>query len=171
MATNRDDYIKARDPVGDVPVPKEGKEGDAALHVTEDEALEAELALEGLDWSKGLTRDDIKRRYRDLPLGIYLHLPDSKRYSSPAEVLHEAGVARSRAEGDFLGANPDIPSEESAGDGGPPGWGQQSGVYTVGATTTGGTRTAGATIEGGSAEDTEGLGANENLPVPEDMGN
>lgn len=168
MATNRDDYIKARDPVGNVPVPQEG---DAALRVTEDEALEAEVTLEGLDWSKGLTRDEILRRYRDLPLGIYLRLPDSKRYTSPAEVLHEAGVARSRAEGDFLGANPDIPAEESASDGGPPGWGQQSGVYAIGASNGGSTHTAGTSIEGDSAEDKEGLLPNENPPAPEDMGN
>jgi hypothetical protein len=154
MATNRDDYIKARDPVGNVPVPQDG---DAGLRVTEDEALDAAVAFEGLDWSKGLTRDEIKRHYRDLPLGIYLRLPDSKRYTSPAEVLHEAGVAQSRAEGDFLGANPDIPAEESASDGGPPGWGQQSGVYAVGASNSGGAHTAGTTIEGDSAEDREGL--------------
>ncbi len=156
MARNNDDYIKARDPVGNVPVPAEG---DAEIRVTEEEELDAALALQRLDWSKGLTRDQIKREYRDLPLGIYLRLPDSKRYSSATEVLHEAGIAPSRAEGDFLGANPDIPAEDSLGDGGPPDWGEQSGVYPIG-----------ASLDSGSAEDTEGELPGDNPQLGEEPG-
>jgi hypothetical protein len=154
MATH-DDYIKARDPVGSVPVPQD----DAALRVTEDQALETAYALETMDWSKGLTRDQIKRKYRELPLGIYLRLPDSKRFTSPAEVLREAGVAASRAEGDFLGANPNLPSEESISDGGPPDWGQQPAVYP-----------ARASVEGGSAEDVEGLLPSDEPEAAESIG-
>jgi hypothetical protein len=158
MARRNDDYIKARDPVGDVPVPPD-RDGDDRLRITDDQALDTAYALEGMDWSKGLTRDDILRRYRELPLGIYLRLPDSKRFASSGEVLHEAGVAASRAEGDFLGANPDIPAEDSVGDGGPPDWGQQPAVYPIG-----------ASIEGGSAEDDEGLLPGDNPEVGEEPG-
>src|SRR5262249_12628178 len=91
------------------------------------------------------TRDQIVRQYRELPLGIYLRLPDSKRFESAAEVLHEAGVAPSRAEGDFMGAHPDLPTADSLGDGGPPDWGQQPAVYP-----------ANASLESGSATDLEG---------------
>ncbi len=112
--------------------------------VTPDEALDTLAALEGLDWSQGLTRDQIRRKYRELPEPIYLRLPSSKRFTSPEEVLHDAGVAASRAEGDFLGANPDLPVEESLGDGGPPAWGGDP-IFN------------GDVQDGGSAEDTEGL--------------
>jgi hypothetical protein len=118
----------------------------AQLHITPEAALEAAVALEGLNWSQGLTRDQMRMTYQELPLGIYLRLPDSKRFHSAHEVLHEAGVAASRAEGDFMGANPGLPDNESVADGGPPGWGEQAAVYPPG-----------AIIFSGSAEDTEGL--------------
>jgi hypothetical protein len=112
--------------------------------VTPDEALEALETLDGLDWSHGLTRDQIRRRYRQLPETIYLRLPSSKHYTSALEVLHDAGLAPSRAEGEFLGANPDLPESDSIGDGGPPAWGGDP-IFN------------GDVQEGGSAEDTEGL--------------
>lgn len=141
--SNKDDYIKGSGKGIHAPVPENG---DAGLLVTQEQALNAAIALEAMDWSRGLTRDEIRRRYKELPVGIYLRLPDTKRYSSADDVLREAGIADSRAEGDFLGANPNIPAEESLGDGGPPAWGQQPAVYSPG-----------ATIDSGSAEDRDGL--------------
>ena len=54
-------------------------------------------------------------------------------------------LARSRAEGDFLGAQPDIPAADSVSDGGPPAWGGDP-LLTID-----------AVMDGGSAEDTQGL--------------
>jgi hypothetical protein len=139
-----DDYLKSTRaearlglPVGKVP-------DEDQLTITADEALDAAYHLEGLDWRPGPTRDQIRAAYSALPLGIYLRLPDSKRYGSAEEVLHEAGLAPSRAEGDFLGANPNLP--DAVDDGGPPDWGPQSGTYEQG-----------EPLESGSATDTEGL--------------
>ena len=112
--------------------------------VTTDEILEALEALEGLDWSQGLTRDQIRRKFPELPEPIYLRLPSSKHFTSPDEVLHDAGMAASRSEGDFMGADPDLPDADSIGDGGPPAWGGDP-IFN------------GAVQDGGSAEDTEGL--------------
>ena len=141
MATH-DEYIKSHNPVGKVRPPENGDKD--TLYVSPDEAIEAAIRLEDLKWGHGLTRDQILQQYPELPLGIYLRLPDSKRFDSAVEVLHEAQVGPSRAEGDFLGAHPDLPAEESIEDGGPPDWGQQSGVYLVG-----------AHLESGSATDLE----------------
>lgn len=112
--------------------------------ITTDEVLEALEALAGLDWSQGLTRDQIRRKYPELPEPIYLRLPSSKRFTSPDEVLHDAGVAASRAEGDYMGADPDLPDEDAIGDGGPPAWGGDP-IFN------------GSVQDGGSAADTEGL--------------
>jgi hypothetical protein len=140
----RDDYLKSDRaearlglPVGRVP-------DEAQLVITPDEALEAAIALEQLDWRHGLTRDELRAQYAALPLGLYLRLPDSKRFGSAAEALHEAGVAPSRAEGDFMGARPDLP--DATEDGGPPAWGDQSGVYAKH-----------EAAQGGSAMDDDGL--------------
>lgn len=122
-------------------------ESDSSVpRITEDEALEVLLGLEQLDWSRGLTRDRIKRRYHELPEDIYLRLPASKVFRSPEEVLAQAGIAPSRAEGEFLGRNPDLPARDSVENGGPPAWGAQPGIYAEH-----------ASLEGGSSEDTEGL--------------
>jgi hypothetical protein len=99
--------------------------------------------LSQLDWQHGLTRNDIKAAYPDFPQPLYLRLPDSKRFSSPAEVLRAARLAPSRAEGDFLGAAPDIPASLSVEEGGPPAWGEDPLV------------TPGGSIDSGSAEDRE----------------
>jgi len=113
--------------------PEERREG---MDAERDEAPEPELEitaheerlaiqrLGALEWPpEGLTRDQIRRKYRDMPKGLYLRLPSSKRFYSAAEVLYDAEIAPSRAEGDFLGAHPDIPEAESVADGGPPAWG------------------------------------------------
>jgi hypothetical protein len=93
----------------------------------------------------GLTRDEIRKRVRDLPEAIYLRMPSSRHFLSADEALHDAAVARSRAEGDFLGPNPDIPEAQSMEDGGPPAWGGDP-LLTID-----------GVEDGGSAEDTEGL--------------
>jgi hypothetical protein len=100
-------------------------------------------ALANLPWAHGLTRAQIRRKWRALPRGIYLRLPDSKRYTSAEEVLRDAQIASSRAEGDFLGPYPDLDvlEEISLDDGGPPGWGPDP-LFTPG------TR-----VDSGSAED------------------
>lgn len=102
-------------------------------------------ALTRLNWSSGLTRDQIKKKCPQLAPAVYLRLPATKAFASPAEVLHDVGDAQSRAEGEYLGANPDIPEAESLAEGGPPAWGGDP-LYSIGG------------IENsGSAEDTEGL--------------
>jgi hypothetical protein len=99
--------------------------------------------LTQIDWSRGLTRNDIKEKYPDFPQQMYLLLPDSKRFSSPQEVFRAARLAASRAEGDFLGAAPLIPAKRSLEEGGPPAWGDSPLV------------TPGGFIDSGSAEDRE----------------
>lgn len=147
----RDDYIKSEKVerslglTGDEQ-PVATDDAELQLHLTQQDVRKAATTLAGLDWTSGLTRDQIRMTYRDLPLGIYLRLPDSKHFGSVDEVLHEAGVASSRAEGDFMGANPDYPVDASLADGGPPGWSDEDPLYVVN-----------AQIDGGSAEDNEEL--------------
>ena len=94
------------------------------LEITAEDERRAIWHLDVLVWpTEGLTRDEIKRKFRDMPKGLYLRLPSSKRYHSPAEIFRDAGIAPSRAEGDFVGAHPDIPEAKSVSDGGPPAWG------------------------------------------------
>jgi hypothetical protein len=147
-----DDYIKKPRDERSLGLPADETADQIAaegeLDVTTDEVQRAERALSDLDWHGGLNRDEIKARYSALPVGIYLRLPATKKYISPLEVLHECGLAPARAEGMFTDADleSEFPEAESVDEGGPPGWGDQSGVYPLG-----------ASIEGGSAEDTEGL--------------
>jgi hypothetical protein len=100
-------------------------------------------ALAGLPWERGLKRVQIRRRWRALPKAIYLRLPDSKRYTAAEEVLRDAQIAPSRAEGDFLGPYPDLDvlEEISLDDGGPPAWGPDP-IFTLG-----------TQVDSGSAED------------------
>lgn len=100
-------------------------------------------ALDALNWRDGLTRDQIRRKYRQLPQSIYLRLPASKRFHSADAVLHDTEIAASRAEGEFLGAAPDLPEAESLDEGGPPAWGP-SPIFTPG-----------GAVDSGSAEDRE----------------
>jgi hypothetical protein len=114
------------------------------LEITAYDERQAIQRLGALEWPpEGLTRDQIRRKYRDMPSGIYLRLPSSKRYHSPAEVFHDTEIAPSRAEGDFVGAHPDIPEAESIADGGPPAWGGTP-LFNVG-----------GVEDGGSVEDRE----------------
>jgi hypothetical protein len=113
--------------------PEERREGvdgerdeapEPELEITAQDERLAIQHLRAMTWPpEGLTRDEIRRKYRAMPKGLYLRLPSSKRYYSPAEVFYDAEIAPSRAEGDFIGAHPDIPEAESVSDGGPPAWG------------------------------------------------
>jgi hypothetical protein len=104
---------------------------------------EVRRALYALNWSAGLTRRQVRRRCRILPQSVYLRLPDSKRYYAADDVLHDARIAPSRAEGEFLGTYPDLDVEEqeSLEEGGPPAWGP-SPLFTPG-----------GAVDSGSAED------------------
>ena len=94
------------------------------LTITAQDAEDAVRGLLPLDYGEeGLTRDEIRDRYPALPLGIYLRLPASRRFTSARDTLHAASLAPSRAEGEYLGENPDIPDAASVADGGPPAWG------------------------------------------------
>jgi hypothetical protein len=104
------------------PRPEAAPEALAAVSTDDIETLA--LRLMDLDYGPdGLTRDQLRRRLKELPEAVYLRLPASRHYYDAAEVLRDAGSAPSRAEGDFLGANPDIPEAESLDAGGPPAWG------------------------------------------------
>lgn len=126
--------------------PKPQADPDALRQLSIDELETVTLRLMELDFGQeGLTRDQIRKRYRDLPEAIYLRMPSSRHFLNAEEALHDVWEARSRAEGEYLGAQPDIPEAESVDDGGPPAWGgdpllTQDGIE-----------------DGGSAEDTRGL--------------
>ena len=139
--------------------PKPGAEPDALAQYSADELETVSLRLMELDYGdEGLTRDQIRKRYHDLPEAIYLRMPSSRRFLTAEEALRAAAFSRSRAEGDFLGARPDIPDADSVADGGPPAWGGDP-LLTIDAVT-----------DGGSAEDTQGLslGETEEAAQPED---
>ncbi len=119
-------------------------------HLSRDDITKTFTGLASINWgTEGLTRHEIKRQFPQLPDDVFLRLPESKRFTSVDEVLRQAGVAESRAEGDFLGPNPDLPEAASIADGGPPGWGGDP-IYSVG-----------GVEEPGSAEDTEDLDSSE----------
>jgi hypothetical protein len=117
----------------------------ANLELTPELVAQVSRALASLDWRAGLTRAQIRRKAPHLSRDIFLRLPSSKRYGSAREVLHDAGIAASRAEGDFLGPDPTLPEEDSVAEGGPPAWGP-SPLFTIG-----------GAVDGGSAEDSTGL--------------
>jgi hypothetical protein len=102
--------------------------GNAAAGVT---VGDLRRALNALDWEHGLTRRQVRRRYPLLPQSVYLRLPDSKRYHAADDLLHDAFISASRAEGEFLGPAPDLPEDEALDEGGPPAWGP-SPLYTPG---------------------------------------
>lgn len=78
--------------------------------------------LESLDYGEqGLTRNDLRSLIAGLPDAIYLHLPDSKHFTSAAEVLHEVQRSAARAEGEFIAADDD--TESALADSGPAGYG------------------------------------------------
>ncbi len=88
-------------------------------------AKDVERELEHLDFSQGLSRDDVRRRMPHLPEEIYLELPASKRYRSAAELMHDALNARNRAEGEIVREDFDAYGSSGAqDDGGPAAWGE-----------------------------------------------
>lgn len=126
--------------------PEPQAEPDALTQLTTDDLDMVMLRLMELDYGEdGLTRDQIRKRYRELPEVIYLRMPSSRRFLNAEEAMRDVLDARSRAEGEYLGPQPDIPTADSIGDGGPPAWGGDP-LLTVD-----------AVEDGGSAEDTEGL--------------
>jgi hypothetical protein len=110
--------------------------------------------LEQLDYGKrGLTRNDMRAQMPDLPDVIYLHLPDSKRFLSAAEVLHEVRSSAARAEGEFVAAGDDTPDDAAEGDFGPAGYGGSPLVSPTVVGPTGNTPVAG--FDGNSLETEE----------------
>ncbi|HEX9037987.1 MAG TPA: hypothetical protein VF808_13465 [Ktedonobacterales bacterium] len=104
--------------------PRLEAEPDALAHIPNGDLETLALRLMDLDFGpRGMTRDQLRRRLKDLPEALYLRLPASRHYFAAADVLRDVGSAPSRAEGDFAGANPDIPEAESVEEGGPPAWG------------------------------------------------
>lgn len=130
--------------------PRPEAEPDALMQLTHDQLDTVALRLMELDYGEdGLTRDEILKRYHDLPEAIFLRMPSSRHFHTADEALRDALDARSRAEGEYLGDNPDIPDEESVSDGGPPAWGGDPLLTEY------------AVEDGGSAEDTAGLDVSE----------
>jgi hypothetical protein len=106
------------------PRPEADPQALSAISASDLETLA--LRLMDLDFgSDGLTRDQLRRRLKDLPEALFLRLPSSRRYHSAAAVLRDAGSAPSRSEGEFLGPSSDIDEAEakSLDEGGPPAWG------------------------------------------------
>lgn len=102
--------------------------------------------LEMLDWGHGLTRNDVRAIIPDLPLALYLHLPDSKRFTNPHALIEAIASSRRRADGEFPNEDiPDLPDDQTLRDhGAPPAWGNDPLLM-------------GQIIESGSATDTQGL--------------
>lgn len=115
---------------------------------------QSRAALEALDWTHGLTRNDMRAQVPHLPQVLYLHLPDSKRFMSADQVFHAALNALARANGEFFDEedSAEMPSDRDLADSGaPPAWGED-------------TILSGSTESGTSATDTDGLdSANDEL--------
>ena len=123
--------------------PKPQADPNALRQFSHDDLETVMLHLMDLDYSKGgLTRDQIRKKYRDLPEVIFLRMPSSRHFLSAEEALHDVLDARSRAEGEYLGDHPNIPEAASIEDGGPPAWGGDPLLVRD------------AVEDGGSAEDT-----------------
>ena len=89
---------------------------------TELEAIHAQL--DQLDYGeRGLTRNELKERVTALPTAVYLRLPDSKRFRGADDVLHEVRSSAARAEGEFIAADDNTPSEGAEADYGPAAFG------------------------------------------------
>ena len=73
--------------------------------------------LRALDWSHGLTRDQVRARLGDFPAGVYLLLPSEREFRGPEDLVrfYRRAWVRSHQEG--------IPASGAAEDGGPAAWG------------------------------------------------
>jgi hypothetical protein len=99
------------------------------VHPHDLEALRRQLA--SLDYGEhGLTRNDLRARIADLPDAIYLHLPDSKRFGSAEEILYEVRTSAARAEGEFIAADDNTPSDGAEAEYGPAAYGDSPLVNT-----------------------------------------
>ena len=86
---------------------------------------DVERQIESLDFSTGLTRDDVRRGMPNLPRQLYLDLPASKRYYSAGELVHDALNAANRAEGEVVPEDFDgFDSSGAEDEGGPSAWGE-----------------------------------------------
>jgi hypothetical protein len=84
-----------------------------------------ERDLGGLDFSRGLTRDDVRRQRPNLPQALYLEIPASKRYFNVQDLLRDALNAPNRAEGEMVREDFDaFGSGGAEDDGGPAAWGE-----------------------------------------------
>ncbi|TAK30006.1 MAG: hypothetical protein EPO21_19850 [Chloroflexota bacterium] len=83
-----------------------------------DALSELKQKLEGLDWSGGLTRDDLREQITDFPEVVYLHLPGTKKFASPLRLIQYLIVVAARLRADT------IPPEGVEELGGPDAWGQ-----------------------------------------------
>ena len=94
-----------------------------------------------LEWGEhGLTRHELRDAWPEFPQEVYLRLPDSKRYTSVDDVLHEAGHSFARAEGEFIAADDETPTDGAVADGGPPAWGPDPIINASGGVNEGGSR-------------------------------
>ena len=93
--------------------------------VKESAMKDLERDLVRLDFTQGLTRDDLRRERPNLPQAVYLELPASKRYYDPRDVLRDAINAPNRAEGELVRQDCDaFDSDGAQEDGGPSAWGE-----------------------------------------------
>ncbi len=91
-------------------------------------ALREQLAR--LDWGRGLTRDGIRLRLRELPEEFYMHLPSEKRFRNADEVVdfvrHALRWAASREPN-----SEEALAQEALEAGGPQDWGDSPTGETV----------------------------------------
>src|SRR5215472_11400319 len=87
--------------------------------------------LQKLDFSHGLTRDDLLRLMPHLPHEVYLELPASKRFRNADEIVHDAVNSGYRSEGEVVPEDFDLFGSHGAeSDGGPSAWGDDPIVGT-----------------------------------------
>lgn len=79
--------------------------------------------LSTVDFSDGITRDQIREQWPEMPQEAFLLLPSSKLFLSADQVLAEIQNAGARAQGEFAAADLDIPTDGAQEDAGPPAWG------------------------------------------------
>ncbi len=104
--------------------------------------------LTALDWSHGLTRDDLRATLPDLPQALYLHMPASKRFSDSRQLAQVIIDEMQLADAEAVEVSAE---NEALALGGPPAWGADPLL--------GGTRQ-----ESGSATDTQGLDQTNDQP-------
>ena len=80
--------------------------------------------LESVDLTAGLTRDQLREQFPNLPDDVYLYLPASKKFYTADDVLGQTGEhALARAEGEGVGPEFDLPVQGAVEDDGPPAYG------------------------------------------------